>query len=112
MVPSKKSQSHPCPQKYHIDQLRKFLAGDKVKIDVLNGKHFHVVLVCLDDGYEIRPHYEPYDVFFYIVSGRGEFTIGEERWSAEPGSMIFSPAGIRGIKCINRLTILGVQQPH
>jgi quercetin dioxygenase-like cupin family protein len=112
MVASEKNQSYPCAQKYHINQLRKFLSGDKVKMDVFSGKHFHVVFVCLDDGYEIPPHYESYDVFFYIVSGRGEFTIGEERWSAGPGSMIFSPAGIRGIKCINRLAILGVQQPH
>jgi len=99
-------------QKYHISQFIEFKAGDRVKKDVFKGKHFNIVVICLDSGYEISPHDEPYDVFFYVVSGSGVFTAGKQQRDAEPGSMIFAPAGIRGIKCAERLTILGIQEPH
>jgi quercetin dioxygenase-like cupin family protein len=112
MVQPNGSQSYAKEQKYDIDQFVKFIPGDKIKSDVFKGKHFNIAVICLDDGYEIPPHHEPYDVFFYVVSGRGVFTAGEKRWDAEPGSMILSPAGVRGIKCLSRLTVLGVQEPH
>ena len=99
-------------QKYDIDQFMDFLPGDRVKRDVLKGKHFNVVVICLDDGYELPPHHEPYDVFFYVVSGRGIIIAGEKKWSAGPGSMVFAPVGIRGIKCLDRMTLLGIQEPH
>jgi len=112
MVRPNKSQSYAREQKYDIDQFAKFITGDRTKSDVFKGKHFDIVVICLDDGYEIPPHHEPYDVFFYVVSGKGVFTAGEKRWDAQPGSMIFAPAGIRGIKCLSRLTVLGIQEPH
>ena len=112
MVRPKKSQSYAQGQKYDIDRFLKFIPGDKTKNDVFKGTHFDIAIICLDDAAEIPPHHEPYDVFFYVVSGKGVFTIGEKQWDAEQGSMIFSPAGIRGIKCLSRLTILGVQEPH
>lgn len=107
-----RKRSQTTGQKYDINRFLKFVPGDKIKTDVLKGAHFNIVVICLDDGYEIPPHHEPYDVFFYVVSGRAVFTVGEERWGAEQGSMIFSPAGVRGIKCLSRLTILGIQAPH
>jgi quercetin dioxygenase-like cupin family protein len=106
------NQSQSKEQKCDIDQFLRFVPGEKTKRDVFRGKHFNIVVICLDDGYEILPHHEPYDVFFYVISGRGVFTAGEKRWGVEPGSMIFAPAGVRGIKCLSRLTILGTQEPH
>lgn len=107
-----KSQSHAEGRRYDMDRFLKLVPGDKTKGDVFKGEHFNIVVICLDDGYEIPPHHEPYDVFFYVVSGTGVFTVGEKRWDAEEGSMIFSPAGVRGVKCLSRLTILGIQEPH
>jgi len=99
-------------QKYDINDFIEFVPGDRAKKDVFKGEHFNIVVICLDSGYEIPPHGEPYDVLFYVVTGKGIFTAGAKQWSAEPGSMIFAPTGIRGIKCIERLTILGIQEPH
>jgi len=112
MVQPNSSQNYAREQKYDIDQFAKFITDDRTKGDVFKGKHFDIVVICLDDGYEIPPHHEPYEVFFYVVSGKGVFTAGEKRWDAEPGSMIFAPAGIRGIKCLSQLTVLGIQEPH
>ena len=99
-------------QKYDISQFIEFKAGDGRRKDVFRGKHFNIVVICLDSGCEIPPHDEPYDVFFYVVSGSGVFTAGKQQWDAKPGSLIFAPAGVRGIKCAERLTILGIQEPH
>jgi len=99
-------------QKYDIAQYVKFLPNDRVKSDVLKSKHFNVVVICLDDGYELPRHHEPYDVLFYVVSGRGIITAGDKRWETQSGSMVFAPVGIRGIKCLERMTVLGIQEPH
>jgi quercetin dioxygenase-like cupin family protein len=99
-------------QRYEIHDFVEFTPADRVKKDVFKGEHFNIVVICLDEGYEIPPHEEPYDVFFYVVSGRGMFTAGEKQWMAQPGSMVFAPVGIRGIKCLERMTILGIQEPH
>lgn len=107
-----KGQIHTQEQKYELGEFVKFIQGDRFKNDVFKGKHFNIVVICLDDGYEIPPHHEPYDVFFYVVSGRGIFTAGEKQWATEPGSMVFAPDGVRGIKCLERMTILGIQEPH
>ena len=107
-----KGPHHEREQKYDIGQFVRFIPGDRAKSDVFKGRHFNIAVICLDDGYEIPPHREPYDVFFYVVSGRGIFTAGEKQWAAESGSMIFAPAGVRGIKCLERMTILGIQEPH
>jgi quercetin dioxygenase-like cupin family protein len=112
MLQPNRHASQTTEQTYNINRFLKFVPGDKTKSDIFKGKHFNIVLICLDDGYEIPPHHEPYDVFFYVVSGRGVFTVDEKQWDAEPGSMIFSPAGVRGIKCLSRLTVLGIQEPH
>ena len=112
MIQPNRSQSDAREQEYDIGHFVKFVRGDRTKSDVFKGKHFNVVVICLDDGCEMPPHYEPYDVFFYVVSGRGVFTAGEKRWDAEPGSMVFAPAGVRGIRCLSRLTVLGIQEPH
>jgi len=112
MVEANRGQSHAIGQKCDIDQFVKFLPGDRAKSDVFRGEHFNVVVICLDNSYEIPPHHEPYDVFFYLVSGKGTFTIGEKQWAVESGSMIFAPAGLRGIKCLDRMVILGIQEPH
>jgi len=112
MVKANRGQSYAREQKYDIGQFVQFTQGERAKSDVFRGEHFNVVIICLDDGHEIPPHHEPYDVFFYVVSGRGVFTAGDKQWAAGPGSMVFTPEGIRGIKCLERMTILGIQEPH
>lgn len=99
-------------QKYDISHFTEFAPGARTKKDVFKGEHFSVVVIGLDSGYEIPPHDEPYEVFFYVVSGRGTITAGEKQWDVEPGSMVFAPVGSRGIKCVEHLTILGIQEPH
>lgn len=95
-----------------INQIAQPVPGGRAKTDLFKGDHFNIVAISLDSGAEIPPHEEPYDVFFCVISGKGIFTVGEEEWHAEAGSWVFSPRGNRGIRCIERMTILGIQESH
>jgi len=84
-----------------------------VKKDVLKTSNFNIVLICLDVGQEIPSRPEPYDVCFYVIDGSGTFTVGNEQVDLRRGGAIFAPANVaRGIRSLERLTILGIQEPH
>ena len=85
----------------------------RVKKDVLKTRSFNLVLICLEAGQEIPSRPEPYDVCFYVVDGKGAFTVGDEQVELTRRGMIFAPANeARGIRSLERLTILGIQEPH
>jgi quercetin dioxygenase-like cupin family protein len=107
----------------NLNKLAKFVSGKhllntmqnrkQVKKDVLKTKNFNVVLICLDSGQEIPSRPEPYEVCFYIIEGCGTFSVGEERYDLTKGNIVFVPANVaRGIKSKERLTLLGIQEPH
>ena len=84
-----------------------------VKKDVLKTNNFSIVLICLDAGQEIPSRPEPYEVCFYIIDGRGTFSVGEEKFDLPKGNIVCVPANVaRGIKSKERLTLLGIQEPH
>ena len=84
-----------------------------VKKDLLKTANFNVVLICLESGQEIPSRPEPYGVCFYVIDGKGLFTVGNEQVELTGGEMIFAPAGeARGILSRERLTMLGIQDPH
>jgi quercetin dioxygenase-like cupin family protein len=85
----------------------------QVKKDVLKTSNFNVVLICLETGQEIPSRPEPYDVCFYVIDGKGAFKVGNEQVELSRGGLIFAPANeARGIKSRERLTLLGIQEPH
>jgi len=85
----------------------------RVKKDLLQTRSFNLVLVCLNEGQEIPPRPEPYDVCFYVVEGSGTFTVGNEKADLSAGKVIFAPANVsRGMKCKEQMIVLGIQEPH
>ena len=98
---------------WNLTKLVDFSKTQRVKKEICKTKMFNVVLVCLETGQEIPPRPEPYDVCFYIIEGQGTFTIGNKQMDLKEGSMTFAPANVaRGIKSIDRLSILGIQEAH
>lgn len=84
-----------------------------VKKDLLKTVSFNVALICLEAGQEIPPHPEPYAVCFYVIAGKGVFTVGSEQFELASGKMIFAKANeTRGIQSKERLTLLGIQDGH
>jgi quercetin dioxygenase-like cupin family protein len=85
----------------------------KIKHDVLKTDNFNVVLICLETGQEIPSRPEPYGVCFYVIDGKGTFTIGDEQFKLAKGALVLAQANeSRGILCTEKLTLLGIQDPH
>jgi len=85
----------------------------RAKQDLLKTNNFNLAFICLEAGQEIPPRPEPYGVCFYIINGKGVFSVGSERFELTGGNMIYVPAEeSRGIRSIERLTLLGIQDPH
>lgn len=85
----------------------------RVKKDLLKTSHFNMALICLETGQEIPSRPEPYAVCFYVIEGKGTFTVGNEQIELNRGGLIFAPADeARGIRSTERLTLLGIQDPH
>ena len=92
---------------------KEFSSERPVKKDILNSKNFNVVIVCLEKGQEIKPHPESYAVFFLVLEGKGIFTNSEGSVELNKQSCLSIGADeIRGIKCIENLVILGIQDGH
>lgn len=100
----------------HVDDvlaLQEFSVDGPVKKDLIRSENFNVVLICLETDVEIPPHPEPYAVFFQVLEGEGVFTNSAGSFRLGKGSGLFIEAnGIRGIKCLDRLVVLGVQDGH
>jgi len=96
-----------------LTSLKEFSSEKPLKKDILKSDKFNVVLVFLDKTQEIKPHPEPYAVFFLVLDGSGLFTTENGSFKLSKGGCIFIPANkVRGIKANERLTILGVQDGH
>jgi len=91
-----------------------FLSGKPaLKRIVKSKKKFNIVRICLEEGLEIEPHPEPYAVFFLVLDGSGIFTNKAGEFKLKKNDFIFMEADeIRGIKCLDNLVVLGVQDGH
>jgi quercetin dioxygenase-like cupin family protein len=67
-------------------------------------------LNCLEPGQTQEPHaHADQDKFYYVVEGRGQFWLGDERATAVSGEVVWAPAGvIHGVtnESDGRLTLL------
>ena len=95
------------------DLLNTMESRRQVRKDLLETSNFNIVLICLETGQEIPSRPEPYAVCFYVVDGKGTFSVGTEQIELSRGNLIFVPANeARGILSRERLTLLGIQDPH
>ena len=91
-----------------------FLSGrPALKRIAKSKKKFNIVRISLEKGVEIEPHPEPYAVFFLVLDGSGIFTNKAGEFELKKNDFIFIKADeIRGIKCLENLVVLGVQDGH
>ena len=80
---------------------------------MIRSKKFNTVRICLGKGLEIEPHPEPYAVFFYVIEGSGVFTSIDGEFILKKSDSIFIQAKkTRGMKALENLVVLGVQDGH
>jgi quercetin dioxygenase-like cupin family protein len=53
-----------------------------------------IVHIAVQPGGFVAPHVTPVDMEFFVIEGKGSFSLGEESTEAGAGSLIPSPKGI------------------
>jgi mannose-6-phosphate isomerase-like protein (cupin superfamily) len=65
------------------------------KTTLWQGKHALVGMNCLESGQEQKAHvHEDADKFYFVLEGRGRFSVGDEVCEVESGGIVIAPAGI------------------
>jgi quercetin dioxygenase-like cupin family protein len=65
------------------------------KTTLFEGEHVMAGLNCLEPGQEQAVHdHADNDKFYFVVEGRGTFTVGEEVREAGAGTLVAAPAGV------------------
>ncbi len=80
---------------FKIDQLiAEQAAGERPYLEFLRNESMSLGLYALPAGGidPQRPHAE--DEVYYVVSGRGQVTVGDETQQVEPGSIVFVAAHV------------------
>jgi mannose-6-phosphate isomerase-like protein (cupin superfamily) len=71
-------------------QLEKFY-----KTTLWQGEHVMIGLNCLEPNQIQSVHaHSGADKFYFVLSGSGRFTIGEEQQTAPAGTVVVAPAGV------------------
>ena len=95
---------------YDLNEKVEFSEEKPIKKHFLNSKGFHTALICLKKDVEIPPHEEDYAVFLIVLEGKGIFTdINGEHNLTKNQSIYIKKDEIRGIKAIENLVVLGIQ---
>jgi mannose-6-phosphate isomerase-like protein (cupin superfamily) len=53
-----------------------------------------LIHLTIQPGRAIEPHAAPVDMEFYVLEGRGVFSVGDESTEAGPDTLVESPKGI------------------
>ncbi len=70
-------------------------ADKHFKSTLFQGDHMMVGLNCLEPGQAQAAHaHEAADKFYYVIEGRGMFTVGDETYEVAPGMVAWAPAGV------------------
>ena len=85
-------------QPVHI-RPEQWLKRSSPPLGVQEGHHFGVACVVIRYSTDVigegpNLHVHPYDEIFHILSGRAEFTVGDQRFEAEAGSLVIGPANV------------------
>jgi quercetin dioxygenase-like cupin family protein len=94
----------------HIDEIPASVNSRGVRArQVLNIAPFRIMNLVLDQGQVIPPHTSPVEVFFYVIQGAGEITIGGQVHAVKERDILPCPkdtvmsvlAGAPGLSILN-----------
>jgi len=88
-----------------------FSATGPVKKDLMKTAGSNIVIVSLETGQVIPPHPEPYAVVFVVLQGEGTITSGTVENPVKPHHLVsVRKDENRGIRCIQRMVLLGIRE--
>lgn len=72
-----------------------------------------VVEVHFETGTVAERHHHPHEQITYVISGKFEFTVGDETYIVGPGDSLYKQPNIEhGATCLEAGTLLDVFTPH
>ena len=84
-------------------------SADKVaKVDLVRGHHLFLGLNCFEPGQAQRIHtHRGADKFYLIVSGKARMAVGDDRFEAGPGAVVWAPADVpHGVEVAIERTVM------
>jgi quercetin dioxygenase-like cupin family protein len=80
---------------FRLEQLEaERIANDGAYLRFIRERNMSVGLYALGAGQRDPQQPQNHDVVFFVVSGRGSLTIGDETTTVARGSVVFVPAGV------------------
>jgi quercetin dioxygenase-like cupin family protein len=65
------------------------------KTTLWQGEHMMIGLNCLEPGQTQKVHaHDGADKFYFVLEGRGRFTVGDEEREVDAGALVVAPSGI------------------
>ena len=94
-----------------LHTVTEFSATGPVKKDLMKTAGSNIVIVCLEAGQVIPPHPEPYAVVFVVLQGEGIITSGTIAHPVKPLHLVsVKKDENRGIRCNQRMVLLGIRE--
>jgi len=84
-------------------------AGEKpVKLDCFRSERLLVGLNCFEPGQTQKVHtHAGADKFYFVVSGKARFVLGDRTIDAQPGDLVLAPEGVaHGVEQALERTVL------
>lgn len=92
----------------HLPARAAFSAARMTKLDCFRSDRLLVGLNCLEPGQEQRLHtHAAADKFYFVVSGKARFALGDATVDATAGDLVLAPAGVpHGVERALERTVL------
>ena len=85
----------PCMDAFKLAQLARYQPDKMAKVDVAASPHFICGLNCFEPGQAQKPHAHPgADKLYYVLEGRGEFSVGAEKRTLAAGELLHVPENV------------------
>jgi quercetin dioxygenase-like cupin family protein len=86
-------ETHDQPQR--LSEHARFSAAKMTKIDCFRSERLLVGLNCFEPGQAQPVHIHPgADKFYFVVSGKARFTLGDRTVDARAGDLVVAPAAV------------------
>lgn len=98
----------------HLPTRATFSAAKLTKLDCFRSNRLLVGLTCFEPGQDQRVHaHAGADKFYFVVSGKARFVIGDRVTEARSGDLILAPQGVpHGVEtALERTVVLVAMAP-
>jgi len=94
--------------KQHLPARAAFDPAKMAKIDCFRSERLLVGLNCFEPGQAQKVHtHAGADKFYFVVSGKARFLVGDRALEAPSGSLVIAPAGVpHGVETALERTVL------